>query len=187
MERYEMAELLSKKAGVSLEEAKTALEENNWDLLDAMVALERAHKTAGTGPSVHMETEAAPSYTSPIKPVKNVSGKTKREPFFTNGFATLWEYIKKLFRISLDNDFVVIRKDKQLLAVPVLVMVVLLFASFGLMLVVLIAGLFCGCQYRFEGRQLGRDSINDAMGKASDIAEDIKESFRGDGQDGPQE
>ena len=169
MERYEMAELLSKKAGVSLEEAKTALEENNWDLLDAMVALERAHKTAGAGPSVHMETEAAPSYTSPIKPVKNVSGKTKHEPFFTNGFATLWDYIKKL------------------LAVPVLVMVVLLFASVGVMLVVLIAGLFCGCQYRFEGRQLGRDSINDAMGKASDIAEDIKESFRGDGQDGPQE
>lgn len=183
MERYEMAELLSQKAGVSLEEAKAALEENNWDLLDAMVALERAHKTAGAGPSVHMETETAVPYTNPVRPVKNVSGGHKGQKFFTNGFAAIWDYIKKLFRISVENDFVVIRQDKQLLAVPVLVLVVLLIASFGLMLVVLIAGLFCGCQYRFEGRQLGRDAINDAMGKASDIAEDIKESFHTDSQD----
>ena len=56
MERYEMAELLSQKAGVSLEEARQALEENDWDMLDAMVALERAHKTADGG--VHVETGA---------------------------------------------------------------------------------------------------------------------------------
>ncbi len=180
MERYEMAELLSQKAGVTLEEARTALDENNWDLLDAMVALERAHKTAG--PSVHMETEAAPAYTNPVRPVKNVS-RHKGPGFFSNGFAVLWEYIKKLFRITLDNDFVVTYHDKRLMAVPVLVMIVLFFASFGLMLVVLIAGLFCSCRYHFEGRQLGRDTINQAMDKASDIAQDIKESFRADGQD----
>ena len=175
MERYEMAELLSQKAGVSLEEARAALEENNWDMLDAMVALERAHKTAG--PAVNMETEAGTGSGSPVRPVKNVSNK-KHDPIFSNGFATIWDYVKKLFRISLDNNFVVVRRDKQILAVPVLVLVVLLFASFGLMLLVLIAGLFLGCLYRFEGRQLGRDDINSAMGKISDLAEDIKESFQ---------
>ncbi len=180
MERYEMAELLSKKAGVSLEEAKTALEEADWDMLDAMVALERAHRTAE--PGVNVETGGG--QTDPgVKQVKNVSG-SKGPGFFSNGFAEIWEYVKKLFRISLDNDFVVVRRDKQLLAIPVLVLAVLLFASFGLMLVVLIAGLFCGCQYRFEGRQLGRDGINDAMGKMSDIADSIKESIREDGPNG---
>ena len=174
MERYEMAELLSQKAGVSLEEARAALEENNWDMLDAMVALERAHKTEG--PHVNMETEAGTGYSNPVRPVKNVSNK--HDPIFSNGFATIWDYVKKLFRISLDNNFVVIRRDKQLMAVPVLVPVILLFASFGLMLLVLIVGLFLGCQYRFEGRQLGRDDINSAMGKMSDLAEDIKESFQ---------
>ncbi len=179
MERYEMAELLSKKAGVSLEEARQALEENNWDLLDAMIALERAHKTAGA--AVH--TETGPGDSGTVRPVKNVSGH-QGPRFFSNGFAVLWEYIKKLFRITLDNDFVVLRHGKPLLSIPVLVLIVLLLASFGLMLVVLVAGLFCSCRYRFEGRQLGRDSINDAMGKMSDLADDIKESFqdRGDGQ-----
>ena len=172
MERYEMAELLSQKAGVTLEEARAALEENNWDMLDAMVALER---TRNTDRGVHVETEAG--YTEPnVQPVKNVTDK--KEPFFSNGFATIWEYIKRLWHILLSNDFVVLRHDRQLLAVPVLVLVVLLLASFGLMLVVLIAGLFCGCQYVFEGRQLGNDMVNDAMEKMSEMAEDIKESFQ---------
>ena len=174
MERYEMAELLSQKAGVTLEEARAALEENNWDMLDAMVALERTSKSTDRG--VHVETEAG-GYTEPnIQPVKNVS--EKREPFFSNGFATIWEYLKKLWFVLIDNDFIVVRRGKRLLAVPVLVLLVLLLASFGLMLVVLIAGLFCGCQYMFEGRQLGKDIVNDSMGKMSDLAEDIKESFQ---------
>ena len=183
MERYEMAELLSRKAGVTLEEARAALEENNWDMLDAMVALERAHKTAG--PAVDMETESGTGWSSPVRPVKNVSDK-KHDPIFSNGFAVIWGYIKKLFRISLDNDFIVNRGNKQLFAVPVLVLVVLLFASFGLMLLVLIAGLFLGCQYRFAGRQLGKDSINAAMDKMSDLAEGIKESLQNEDNNGEQ-
>ena len=180
MERYEMAELLSQKAGVSLEEARAALEENNWDMLDAMIALERAHKTAGG--AVHVETGAE---AGGVHKVKNVSTHTGPR-FFSNGFAVLWEYLKKLFRITLDNNFVVTRHGKQILTIPVLVMIVLLFASVGLMLVVLIGGLFCSCRYHFEGRQLGRDSINDAMGRMSDFAEDIKDSFQ-NGRDGGQD
>ncbi len=179
MERYEMAELLSKKAGVSLEEARAALEENNWDLLDAMVALERAHRTDGSTARVDANTSGGDG---PVRPVKNVSGHESPK-FFSNGFAVLWEYLKKLVRITLDNDFVVFRHDKQLLAMPVLVLIVLMFASFGLMLMVLIVGLFCGCQYQFSGRQLGRDGINSAMGKMSDLADDIKESFQSDSHD----
>ena len=179
MERYEMAELLSQKAGVSLEEARAALEQNDWDLLDAMVALERAHRTDGSTARVDANTGSG---SDPVRPVKNVSGR-EGPGVFSNGFAVLWGYIKKLLRITLDNDFVVFRHDKQLLAVPVLVLIVLLFASFGFMLVVLVAGLFLGCQYQFSGRQLGKDGINDAMGKMSDLADDIKESFQNDGRD----
>lgn len=177
MERYEMAELLSKKAGVSLEEARAALEENNWDLLDAMIALERAHKTAQADVNMRSDAEAGG-----VRRVKNISSR-QGPRFFSNGFAVLWEYLKKLVRITLDNNFVVTRHGKQTLTMPVLVMIVLFFASFGLMLVVLIAGLFCSCRYHFEGRQLGKDGINSAMDKMSDFAEDIKDSFQ-NGRDG---
>ena len=44
MTNYEMVELLRQKANVSYEEAKAALEAANWDLLDAIVLLEREGK-----------------------------------------------------------------------------------------------------------------------------------------------
>ena len=175
MERYEMTELLSKKAGVSLEQARAALEANDWDLLDAMIALDRAHRaqtdraeadTAGSGGD------------SPVRPVKSVSGG-KGGGAAAAGFATVWKYVKKLLRVTMDNYFIVVRRGREILSVPVLVMIVLFFASFGLMLLALVVGLFCECRYRFEGRQLGRDGVNGAMGKMSDAAEDIKDVFRG--------
>ena len=45
MDNLEKVEKLRERANVSYEEARTALEENNWDLLDAMVALEKAGRT----------------------------------------------------------------------------------------------------------------------------------------------
>ena len=44
MERMEMVEKLRLKAQVSYEEAKLALENSDWDLLDALVYLEKEGK-----------------------------------------------------------------------------------------------------------------------------------------------
>ena len=41
MDHLEMTETLREKAGVSYEEAREALERNNWDLLGAIVDLEK--------------------------------------------------------------------------------------------------------------------------------------------------
>ena len=49
MEDFEKVEKLSQKANVSMEDARAALEANNWDLLDAMIDLERQGKTASRG------------------------------------------------------------------------------------------------------------------------------------------
>ena len=126
-------------------------------MLDAMVALERAHKTAA---GVHVETGA--EETAGVKPVKNVSSH-EGPGFFSNGFAALWDYVRKLFRILVDNDFVVLRHDKQIMAFPVLVLAVLLFA----------------------GRQLGQEGVNAAMDKVSDLAGNIKQSIQNAGGDKP--
>ena len=45
MDNLEKVEKLRERANVSYEEAKEALENNDWDLLDAMVALEKEGKT----------------------------------------------------------------------------------------------------------------------------------------------
>lgn len=183
MERFEMAELLSKKAGVSLEEAREALAENEWDLLDAMVALERKHKTAA-GP-VLVDSRADGEHSEPAaqpRKVKNMGGDEHMG--FKAGFRQIWHYIQRAFQITVENDFVIIRRDKQLLRMPVLVLLILLLCSFGFILLVLVLGLFLGCQYRFEGKQVP-PAVNKAMEKVEDVADQIKEKL--DDNDGGQQ
>ena len=49
MERIEMIEQLKNKAMVTYEEAKEALEKCNWDLLNAIIYLERKGKVNNSG------------------------------------------------------------------------------------------------------------------------------------------
>ena len=46
MDHFEMTEKLRERANVSYEEAKEALELNEWDILEAIVYLEREGKTS---------------------------------------------------------------------------------------------------------------------------------------------
>lgn len=171
MERYEMAELLSKKANVSLEEARQALAENEWDILDAMVALERRYKTA-VEPVTVDRTAGGEEYTEP-QPVKSAP---KKEPVFTNGFATIWHYIKRLARLSVETNFTILHRGKPLLSVPVLVLVLLLVCCFWVVLPLLVIGLFVGCQYHFEGKGAA-DAANRVMDKVGDVVENIKDTL----------
>ena len=59
MTEYEKIAKLMEKASVSEDEAHTALEENGWDLLDAIVALERDGKVAGSTAQHSTRTEEA--------------------------------------------------------------------------------------------------------------------------------
>lgn len=177
MERYEMAELLSRKAHVSLEEARQALIDCDWDMLDAMVALER--KNRAETETVHVsgnsaETEAA----QPVSTKKKDEGHMG----FKAGLKELWRMVKKVFGMTLDNDFCIIRFDQKVLCVPVLVLIVLLVFCFWIILPALVIALFFGCRYRFEGRELGKPAVNRAMDKLGDLAEDIKDKLDGDDQ-----
>ena len=50
MDNFEKVEKLREKAGVSYEEAKAALEQCNYDLLDAMISLEKQGKVQNREP-----------------------------------------------------------------------------------------------------------------------------------------
>ncbi len=183
MEHYEMAELLAKKAGVTLELARQTLTENDWDMLDAMVALEKTGKGNG---AVRVDAEAAEDAGSaadsgePESP-KRVKNMDDGRGGFRIGCRRLWHYIKRAFQLTLENDFIIIRRDKQLLGVPVLVLIILLCVGFWCVFPLLIIGLFFGCQYRFEGRQIP-SAVNRVMEKAEDMADHIRDTLDQDGQ-----
>ena len=175
MTNFEMVELLRQKADITYEEAKTALELANWDLLDAMLVLEREGKVSGKGGSYSTRDEEVQDE---VKAKKHNGGEGLRGTLRWLGKA-----MAKLIRIGNENFLVVARKGKELFALPITVCAVLLMCSVGTVLFALAVGLFCGLRYSFRGPNLGKESINSAMDRAAEAAETVKKEIRSAGSE----
>ena len=174
MEKKEMVEKLVQKTGISHEEAGELLERNNWDILDCMIELEctgRIHDTqAETGNGYSTQDQA----TEEFQQVTVTASRTSDE---STG-SKLKRILKKLMRKSLDNDFIVSRKGREILHVPVLVPIIILLAAFWATVVILCIGLLTGFRYSFRGKDLGTETVNQTMDRMADCAEDIKVKVR---------
>jgi len=168
MTNFEMVEILREKANVSYEEAKAALELANWDLLEAMLLLEKEGKVLD---------DATASY-STKKEEDEEEESAPGHKGFRDGARWLLKKFRELVRIGNSNYFVVTHKDREHLTLPVTVLAVLLLCSFWGVAVVLVVGLFCGLRYSFKGPNLGKENINSAMNKAADAAENVKQEIK---------
>ena len=166
MTNFEMVERLRMKANVSYEEAKAALEASNWDLLDAMVLLEREGK-------VKSEDEA--SYTTKEETV-NQPGK---DHDFKGVMGKVGKKIAAAINYLCRNSFEIARKDNVVLTLPVLVVLLCLIFALWPTLALLIIGLFFGFRYAFRGPDLDKAPLNNAMDKAAGVAESIKQDVQG--------
>ena len=160
MTNYEMVEKLSEKMGVTMEEAKAALEACEWDMLDAALMLEKARGDEKAAYSTRQETK------TPYE--EGDRGDDRVLP-------RIGAMIKKLFDVGNRNRFEVRRRDADeiVLELPTTVMVLLLVFAFWVCVPLLVIGLFAGFRYSFSGAELGRESINNAMDKAADAADKV--------------
>ena len=169
MEHIEMVEKLAEKTGVTYAEAKAALEENNWDMLDALISLERKGRVHGEKTTANYTTTAEEEPKQSTEAPKSEKGSGWED--FKRGFCAL-------MRKGMKNNFIVTRRGEEIISVPVLILVIVACFCFWLLLPLLIVGLFCECRYSFQGDDLGKKSVNDAMGKASAYADDLKQSVK---------
>lgn len=165
MTNQEKVELLKEKAGVSYAEAEQALEQANWDLLDAVLVLEQADKARTEGGSYS------------TKPEEEAPEPNERHAGVRDAVRWSKQALKKLLRIGNTNHFVVTRKGEELFSLPVTVLAILLICAFWLVTIALVVGLFCGVRYSFEGPNLGKQTINNAMDRAAEVAESVKEDL----------
>ena len=170
MDHIEMVEKLRQKANISYEEAKAALEANNWDLLDAMIALERQGKVNDDASTYSTADKAQDAKYQPV----NATASTKDK---NNGFHNFCEGCKTAFHKSWVNKFCVSRNGVHAVEMPIILFIVLLVLGFWIVLPLMIVGLFFGCRYLFIGEDIKSEEVNDAMSKATDCAQDIKESI----------
>ena len=170
MDNMEKVELLREKAHVTYEEAKVALEQSDWDLLDAIVLLERQGKTQG--PS---QERYSTSYDEQSG-YEKVQDKVDEQ---RNRFAkrdSVYNGVRKVISLLLRNSFKVSRNDKVLFVMPAWVFAIILVMTFRWMLLAMVVGLFFGVRYTFSGDELKK--ANDFMDKASEMADDVKSEFQ---------
>lgn len=198
MTQYEMTENLARKCNVTLEEAKVALEAGDWNMLTAGQLLEEeklrkmqeldevASACAATAAQEAPEEAAAEATVAdevtaeePAEACEQAGDAEcakARKRDRGSGLRNLWEHVRKLVARGNRNRFEIRKGDALVLEMPVTVLVLALVCMFWLCLPLLVIGLFAGCRYSFSGVDMGRESINGALGKASAAAEQVKKA-----------
>ena len=173
MEHFEMVEKLRQKANVSYEEAKTALEASDWDLLDALVYLESQGK---------VNAEKGDSFTTKKEPQPRKPQEQDLRGAFSRFFSYVVELINKANRILMD----VRRGGKIILTIPLSVLILLLVFMFWWVVPLMVIGLFLGARYSFRGNGVA-EGVNKAMDKAAETAENIRNGIRKDEDGNPEQ
>lgn len=176
MTNIEMVEKLREKAQVTYAEAKDALERANWDILDAMILLENEGKVSSQNKAVEGGLVIVKQQEESTPPPHEEGGGFRKsmKKFFT--------MLGKIIKLGNSNEFLVEKNGDTVVRLPVTAFVLLVMFCFWIIVPLLIVGLFFSFRYSFSGSQLGKDGINDAMHKASNVAESIKDEFKGSAQ-----
>lgn len=176
MEYLEMVEALREKTGVSYEDARNALEACNYNMLDAIIYLEQQGKIP-VPQRTTCSTETV-QQSAAVAQTQQAYEKGSKKKSFKDVLGDFGAWCKKMLKKSCETSFEVIKEEKTLLTVPVLVLVLGGVFAFGLTLLLLIAGMFMGCTYRFTGFENTSIDINDICQKASETCENIKNDFQ---------
>lgn len=185
-QNLELVEKLVEKTGLSYGEAKQALEKTDWDILEALIQLEAQGKVHG-GKTAQFTTNSSSNDNQQNQQNQQYQqyqqynqGKEKSTAGdnFKKTTKSIGEWLKSVFDKGNKNSLVMHRNDEKKIEIPVTAFVVLLIFCFWVIIPLMIVALFFGCRFSFSGNELGKDNVNSAMGKATDIADNIKSEFK---------
>lgn len=175
MDRFEKAQKVCEATGVSFDDARTALDECAYDVLDAIVWLERQGKVDRHTASYTTATAAgAGSFADEMSQAQNDYERATKKGSFSKTLNRIMDGLRRLCKKGLDTSFVVTRQSRQLVSIPVLVLVILMLLFFWWMVPAIIIGLFFDCKYRFEGFDHAIIDVNDIAERASEGASALK-------------
>lgn len=175
----ELVEKLVEKTGLSYGEAKAALDKADWDILEAIIMLEQEGRIPGARTAQYTtNADAGDNRQNQGQQAKQTKDKCGAGENFKKSAKSFGEWMKDVFDKGNRNSIQMHRKDEKLIDMPVTAFVLLLIFCFWVVIPLMVISLFLGCRYSFSGNELGRDSVNSAMGKATDIADNIKSEFK---------
>ena len=177
MEKIELVEKLRTKTNISYDEAKIALENSNWDMLDAMLYLEEHGIVKKPSVSIFYTNEYKESYTNQEEIVNiGESGDSKRDKS-KKDFDGIFEDICKVID-TCNNIFIEIRrKDNVFLKLPLTVLILLLIFAFWIIIPLMIGALFFDIEFIVSTKKIttGKiDKVNKVFSEMSKTARVIK-------------
>jgi hypothetical protein len=181
----EQVDKLREKADVSYDEAKAALEATGGDILEALINLEKQGKVAAPeGGGFYSSAKEKAKSNEAVKSAKgNGQGKGESVKDLIRKFIN---FCAKIIHKGNINSFEVLKGDEVKTSFSITLLVLLLIPFFWVTIPLIVIGLFLGYRYRFNGPDLGKDSVNNAMNSAANAAEVLKKSFV-EGNDRPKE
>lgn len=175
MTNQEMIQKLVDKANVTEEAAKQALENSNWDLLDAMLYLEKnspeQNVTASSGYSGNQRSEEDVS--------SDQAQKADEYGSFSWYMGKVVGVLEKLLKGSVQYDIVISKRGNDILSLPIIIFLLFLIFSFSGIIVLMVIGLFFDLHYRIDAEGSISESINIGLDKIYDAVQSIKAAFRG--------
>ncbi|MDO5022410.1 MAG: hypothetical protein Q4E07_03600 [Eubacteriales bacterium] len=164
MDHFEMVEKLRTKTQVSYEEAKAALEANDWDLLNALIYLESRGKASTAGEADYTTKQEF------VKSPRRESGK-----YSSSGYASrVFSSFADLVHASNRTMFQLYYRKKLVIELPVTAMVLLVTLVFPTILFALIIAMFFGVRYKIHTEEGKGESVNRWLDKAADTMDNIK-------------
>lgn len=186
MVTIEQVEKLREHANISYDEATTALENANGDILQAIIDLERQGKIkapAGGGQyksgSIEVSINKHKEQSNNGKERK--SGKDEYDSSaFSRSMRRFGRWLLFVIHKGNINTFVVNRNDSEIMRLPITVLVLLLLFAFWIAVPLMIVGFFFNCRYSFKGPDIRDNMVNDAMDTVADAAQEIKDEMKKD-------
>ena len=175
MDKLEKVERLRASAQVTYEEALSALDASDGDLLDAMVLLEKQGKTAKPGQGVYSTSyQEQKAY---IDVPDQVEQQKKDAPSLGKSLRALFHTV---IRFIKHTSFRITRHEKDLLRMPSWVMAVAVLIFWKELIPVALVAMLFGIRYSFENSQgtENTDAANDILAKAGEFADDVKKEIR---------
>ncbi|WP_426351159.1 hypothetical protein ACPWSR_08010 [Alloiococcus sp. CFN-8] len=189
MERDIMIKRLMEKADITTEEAVEVLESCNWDLLDAIIDLERRGKLRGNKSNTLIEAVPVEDYKNTYnqEEAKNqeynakAEGEEKKEES-CGGIGELmgrmFKFIGKLIKKGNNNFFDAKKENEKPIRIPLTIAAVFIVFLSIPSIILLVIGLFCGYKYSISGPDIKCDGVNDIFEEVSKSADNLKRDFK---------
>lgn len=169
MTRLEMVEKIREKTGVTYEEARAALEKANWDMLDAVVEIEKEHPAKSTKAAEN--SESAKENTAE-KSEQRTSSRV-RTGEVGDKIASVLRWIGAIIRKGEGTHLEITRKDEPVMELSIVALILLFLINWWIPAILIVAGLFTGYKFRVTAKGAAARIVNSVSEKASAAADEF--------------